>query len=389
MASVLTSEHFESQLVHAPGDHDPVYGGVVAPLHMATTFKQDEPGHPVRYDYSRGGNPTCQIVEDQIAVLEGGTSGYAFGSGMAAITAVLSLFEPGDEILIPSNVYGGTYRILERYFKRYGLVNTIVDISDHAAIAERLSGSSRIKAILFETPTNPLLSVVDIAGIAELARHHDTLVIVDNTFLTPYLQRPLVLGADIVIHSATKYLAGHSDVVAGLVAVRDKALADRLHFIQYSTGGVLSPFDSYQLLRGMKTLALRLDRQTQNAQILAEWLVQQPQIATVYYPGLPAHPGYAVQQKQANNNGGAIISFDLADKYAPDCLFNGLELITLAESLGAVESLVCHPTTMTHASIPADVRAEMGITNQLVRLSVGIEHSADLQADLERAFGAL
>jgi cystathionine beta-lyase len=382
------SLNFESKLVHAPGDYEPVYGGVVAPIHLATTFEQQDPGEPIRYDYSRGGNPTRQVVEDHIADLEGGNFGYAFGSGMAAIAAVISLFSPGDEFIIPTNVYGGTFRILDRYFKRFGLGYRIVDVTDLAAVEAAFAASENIKAVLFESPTNPLLTIVDIAALSEVAHKHGALSIVDNTFLTPYLQRPIELGADIVVHSATKYLAGHSDVVAGLVAVKDELLARQLHFIQYSTGGVLSPFDSYLLLRGMKTLALRVDRQSENAATLAKWLQAQPQVAKVYYPGLPEHPGHDIHAAQASAGGG-LVSFDLAEGYEPTELFSALRLIILAESLGAVESLICHPSSMTHASIPAKLRLEMGITPQLVRLSVGIEHITDLSATLEQAFKAL
>jgi cystathionine beta-lyase len=383
-----TPLRFESQLVHAPNDRSPICGDVIAPIHLATTFEQEVPGEPIRYDYSRGGNPTRQVVEDQIAALEQARFGYAFGSGMAAITAVLSLFRPGDEFLIPTNVYGGTFRILDRYFKNYGLGYRIVDLTDLAAVEAAFTAPGNIKAILFETPTNPLLTIVDIAALAATAHRHGALAIVDNTFLTPYLQRPIALGADIVIHSATKYLGGHSDVIAGLVAVDDEDLAKRLHFIQYSTGGILSPFDSYLLLRGIKTLAVRLDRQCENARILADWLKGQPQVAKVYYPGLPDHPGHEIHRNQASAGGG-LVSFDLAEGYEPADLFKGLKVIVLAESLGAVESLICHPSSMTHASIPADLRAEMGITPQLVRLSAGIEHKDDLTADLQQAFEAL
>lgn len=380
--------NFESQLVHAPGDHEPVYGGVVAALHLATTFEQETPGEPIRYDYSRGGNPTRQVVEDQIAALEGARFGYAFGSGMAAIAAVISLFEPGDEFIIPTNVYGGTFRILDRYFKRFGLNYRIIDVTDLDAVEAAFAASENIKAILFESPTNPLLTIVDIAALSVIAHKHGALAIVDNTFLTPYLQRPIELGADIVVHSATKYLAGHSDVFAGLVAIKDELLAKKLHFIQYSTGGILSPFDSYLLLRGMKTLAVRLERQSENALVLAQWLQEQPQIAKVYYPGLPNHPGHDIHRSQASAGGG-LVSFDLVEGYEPTKLFSALKLIILAESLGAVESLICHPSSMTHASIPAPLRLEMGISPQLVRLSVGIEHIDDLSADLEQAFEAM
>ncbi|MDR2586925.1 MAG: PLP-dependent aspartate aminotransferase family protein, partial [Coriobacteriales bacterium] len=425
--------HIESQLIHAPGDSDPRFGDVVAPIHLTTTYEQASFGNPIRYDYSRGGNPSRQVVEDQIAALEGGAGGLAFSSGMAAITAVLSLFEPGDELLVPTNLYGGTFRVLDRYFQRYGLRYRLVDITDVSAVeaafakagaggagneagaagtantagiaAGSAAGSAATAAataattaaattaaaataaaavtgkppvaLLFESPTNPLLEVADIAALSAIAHAHGALSIVDNTFLSPYLQQPLVLGADIVIHSATKYLGGHSDVLAGLIAVKDPLLHKRLHFIHYSTGATLAPFDSYLLTRGIKTLAVRLDRQVASAQELATWLNAHPLVSRVVYPGLPEHPGFEVQSRQARG-AGALLSFELAEGLDAEKFAQNLGLITLAESLGAVESLICHPATMTHASIPAPLRAEMGITDRLLRLSVGIEHPDDL-----------
>jgi cystathionine beta-lyase len=396
--------HIESQLIHAPGDNDPRFGDVVAPIHLTTTYEQASFGNPIRYDYSRGGNPSRQVVEDQIAALEGGAGGLAFSSGMAAITAVLSLFEPGDELLVPTNLYGGTFRVLDRHFQRYGLRYRLVDITDvnavEAAFAEAGAGGAGNKtdtagtlgttpvALLFESPTNPLLEVADIAALSAVAHAHGALSIVDNTFLSPYLQQPLVLGADIVIHSATKYLGGHSDVLAGLVAVKDPLLHKRLHFIHYSTGATLAPFDSYLLTRGIKTLAVRLDRQVASAHELATWLNAHPLISRVVYPGLPEHPGFEIQRRQARG-AGALLSFELTEGLDAEKFAQNLGLITLAESLGAVESLICHPATMTHASIPAPLRAEMGITDRLLRLSVGIEHPDDLKADLKQALAAL
>ncbi|MDR1713636.1 MAG: PLP-dependent aspartate aminotransferase family protein [Coriobacteriales bacterium] len=381
--------HFESQLIHPPGDGDDIYGDVVVPIHLTTTYAQPAFAQPPRYDYSRGGNPTRQVVEDQIARLEGGCGGLAFATGMAAITAVLSLFEPGDELLIPNNIYGGTFRVLSRYFERFGLKHRFVDVADLAAVEAAFGAvSPSPKAIVFESPTNPLLAVADIAAVSDIAHGHQALAIVDNTFLSPYLQRPLELGADVSLHSATKFLGGHSDVLAGLVAVRDEALFHKLHFIQYSTGGTLSAFDSYLLSRGIKTLAVRLDRQVANAQRIAEWLEEQPQVSRVYYPGLPSHPGYEVHKRQAAG-AGSLLSLELAPGRDPQRFAQALRLVTLAESLGAVESLICHPATMTHASIPAPLRAEMGINERLLRLSIGIEHPDDLLADLEQALAAI
>jgi cystathionine beta-lyase len=390
-SSAKQQHHIESQLIHAPSDGDPRFGDVVAPIHLTTTYAQAAFGKPLRYDYSRGGNPSRQVVEDQIAVLEGGVGGLAFSSGMAAITAVLSLFEPGDKLLVPTNIYGGTFRVLDRYFKRYGLDYRFVDITDEKAVEAAFSRETASNsaaspvALLFESPTNPLLEIADIAALSKIAHKQGALTIVDNTFLSPYLQQPLVLGADIVIHSATKYLGGHSDVLAGLLAVKDPTLFKRLHFIHYSTGATLSPFDSYLLTRGIKTLAVRLDRACANADELARWLDAHPLVERVIYPGLPQHPGYAIQQRQARK-AGALLAFELAKEVDAEKFVQALDLITLAESLGAVESLICHPATMTHASIPDGLRAEMGITDRLLRLSVGIEHIDDLKADLQQSF---
>ena len=308
--------------------------------------------------------------------------GFAFASGMAAIDAVLRLFEAGDKLLISSNVYGGTYRILERIFKQFSLQYAIVDTTDLAAVEAAVD--PQVKAILVESPANPLMTVTDIAGIAAIAHAHGILSIVDNTFMTPYLQQPLRLGADIVVHSATKYLGGHSDLVAGLAVVKSRQLAERLAFIQNAVGGVLAPFDSFLLIRGIKTLAVRMDRHVENAEKIALWLKAHPAVQAVYYPGLPDAQGFDIQRRQAKN-GGAMIAFELKEKYDYRTFFRSLRLITLAESLGGVESLVCHPATMTHASIPRELRLKVGITDQLIRLSPGIEHADDLLSDLEQA----
>jgi cystathionine beta-lyase len=333
-------------------------------------------------------------VEDQIAVLEAAAGGgLAFATGMAAISAVLSLFNPGDVIYVPGNLYGGTFRILDKYFSRYGLHYRFVDVSDpeavELALAEATSDTKPNTAIalFIESPTNPLLEVADIAALSAAAGRCGALTIVDNTFMSPYLQRPLTLGADIVIHSATKYLGGHSDVLAGLVAVKDPSLYKRLHFIQYSTGATLAAFDSYLLARGIKTLAVRMDRACENALKIAQYLESDKRLARVIYPGLAAHPGYAIQQKQAAA-GGALLAFELAADLDAQSFAQKLKLITVAESLGAVESLLCHPASMTHASIPAALRAEMGISDSLLRLSVGIEHAEDLIADIQLALEA-
>ena len=375
----------ESALIHGGVFGDALTHSVNVPIYQTSTYQQFElEGNP-KWEYSRTGNPTRAALEALIAELEGGTHGLAFASGMAAITAVLQLFRAGDRVLISSNVYGGTYRVLDRVFKQFGLEYGIVDTSDSTAIEAAITDD--VRAILIESPANPLMTVTDIAAVSALAKAHGILTLVDNTFMTPYLQRPLELGADIVIHSATKYLGGHSDLVAGLVVVKDDALAERLYFLQNATGGVLGPFDAFLLIRGIKTLAVRMDRHVENAERIAAWLADNDAVARVHYPGLPDDPGYAVNQRQAKN-GGAMISFTLKDEYSFRTFFKSLKLITLAESLGGVESLACHPSTMTHASIPHELRLKVGITDNLIRLSVGLEHIDDLLADLDQAIAA-
>ena len=375
----------ESALIHGGIFGDELTHSVNTPIYQTSTYQQPEPGTHPKWEYSRTGNPTRTALEALIAELEGGGAGFAFASGMAAITAVLQLFQSGDKVLISSNVYGGTYRVLDKVFKPFGLNYGIVDTSDPAALDAAITED--VAAILVESPANPLMTVTDLAGVSRIAHAHGVLSIVDNTFMTPYLQRPLELGADIVIHSATKYLGGHSDLVAGLVVVRDEALAERLAFLQNATGGVLGPFDSFLLIRGIKTLAVRMDRHVANAERVARWLQAHDAVARVYYPGLPEDAGYEVNRRQAKN-GGAMISFILKDDYDYRAFFKSLRLIILGESLGGVESLVCHPATMTHASIPRELRLKVGIEDNLIRLSVGLEHIDDLLADLKQAIAA-
>ncbi|MBR6717326.1 MAG: PLP-dependent transferase [Oscillospiraceae bacterium] len=372
----------ETALIHGGISTDARTGAVNIPIYQTSTYQQDGLGKMRGYEYSRTGNPTREALEALIAELEGGYAGFAFGSGMAAITAVLSLLHSGDRVLISSNVYGGTFRVLDKVFNHFGIVYTIADTAHPDVFASQITPD--VRAVMLESPANPLMTVTDIRAIAEISHAHGLLVIVDNTFMTPYLQKPLALGADIVVHSATKYLGGHSDVVAGLAVVSTKELAEQIAFIQNSTGGVLGPFDSFLLIRGIKTLAVRMDRHVENAQKAAEYLKNHAAVKTVYYPGLPDSPDYAVNQKQAKN-GGVMISFELHEDYDIRIFFEALKLVMLAESLGGVESLVCHPATMTHASIPAEIRKQVGITDGLIRLSVGIENIADILADLEQA----
>ena len=375
-----------SLLIHGGIDGDETTGAVSVPVYQTSTYKQDGLGQMRGgWEYSRTGNPTRAALEKLIADLEGGEYGLAFASGLAAIDTVLSLFKEGDKLVVSDNVYGGTFRILDNVFKNFGITYEIVDSSKTDLVEAAIDDS--VVAVYIETPANPLLTVTDIEAVAKVAHKHGKLVIVDNTFLTPYLQRPLTLGADIVIHSGTKYLGGHSDTISGLVALKDKELADRLYYLQNSIGGVLSPWDSFLLIRGIKTLGVRMDRHVENAVKIAEWLQNSGYVSKVYFPGLKSDPGYETQKKQADGPG-AMISFVLNEKYDYRTFFKSLKLVTLAESLGGVESLVCHPASMTHAAIPADIRQKVGIVDELIRLSVGIEDADDLIADIEQAIKA-
>ena len=376
----------DSILIHGGKDGDETTGAVNVPIYQTSTYKQDGLGQTRGgWEYSRTGNPTRDALEKLIADLEEGKYGLAFASGLAAINTVLSLFKSGDRLVVSDNIYGGTFRILDNVFKNFGIEYTIVDTSDLKAVEAALDDD--VKAVYVESPANPLLTVTDIKAVADVAHKAGKLVIVDNTFLTPYLQRPLTLGADIVVHSGTKYLGGHSDTISGLAVVNDKALADRLYYLQNAIGGVLAPWDSFLVIRGIKTLGVRMDRHVSNAEKLAKWLDESEYVSKVYYPGLKSDPGYEVQKKQADGPG-AMISFVLDEKYDYKKFFKNLKLITLAESLGGVESLVCHPASMTHAAIPKEIREEVGIVDELIRFSVGIEDVDDLTADLEQAIKA-
>ena len=374
-----------TKLIHGGVEGDVHTGAVNVPIYQTATYRQEIPGVHKGYEYSRTGNPTREAVESLIAELESGTHGFAFASGLAAITAVLSLFEKGDKLILSDNVYGGTFRLLKQVFQNFGITFELVDTSDIEKI--RKAVDEKVKAVYIETPTNPLLGITDIQAVAELAKEHNLLTIVDNTFYTPYLQRPLELGADIVLHSATKYLGGHSDLIAGLVVVKEERLAERLAFLQNATGGILAPVEAFLLLRGIKTLGVRLDRHVANAEKVAQYLSKHSQVKKVYYPGLKSHPGHEINQKQAKN-GGAMISFELNEGHDTNAFFRALNVITLAESLGGVESLACHPASMTHAAIPKEIRDKVGITEGLIRLSIGIEDVDDLIKDLEQAIEA-
>ncbi|SDW57530.1 cystathionine gamma-lyase [Lachnospiraceae bacterium KHCPX20] len=374
-------KNFDSALIHGGISSDPYTGSVNVPIYQTSTFQQRVPGD-YKYEYSRTKNPTREALEALIAELDGGTHGFAFASGMAAITAVLSLFSQGDKILISNNVYGGTYRVLDKVFNHFGLTYRMVDTSDLTAVEEAITED--VKAVLVESPANPLLTITDLKGVGEIAHRHNLLYIVDNTFMSPYLQKPLELGADVVIYSATKYLGGHSDLVAGLVSVKDDELAERIAFIQNSTGGVQQPFDSFLLIRGIKTLAVRMERHIENATAVAKHLQEHPAVKKVYFPGLPTAQGYEIQKAQAKGPG-AMISFELEEGHDTNKFFESLQMIQLAESLGGVESLVCHPASMTHAAIPYETRQKVGITDGLIRFSVGIENIDDILQDLDLA----
>ncbi|KKM11292.1 cystathionine gamma-synthase [Clostridiales bacterium PH28_bin88] len=361
-------------------------GAVSVPIYQSATFRHPALGASTGYDYSRTKNPTRQVLEEAIARLEGGDQGFAFATGMAALSTVLMLFQPGDHLVVSEDLYGGTYRVLQEVFRGYGLTCTYVDTTDVKCVEESLTAAT--KALLVETPTNPLLKVADLAALVSLARQRGLLTIVDNTFMTPYLQRPLELGADIVVHSATKYLAGHNDLVAGLVVVKRKELGERVGFLQNSVGAVLGPQDSWLLIRGLKTLGVRMDRHQDNAAAIARWLDSHPRVTRVYYPGLPTHPGCQLVARQASGFGG-MVSFDVTTPELARQVLERVRLISFAESLGGVETLITYPARQTHCDMPLEVRERLGISDFLLRLSVGIEDVEDLIADLDQALHAL
>ena len=369
-----------SLLIHGGISTDEKTGAVNVPIYQTSTYKQSKFGENTGYEYSRTGNPTREALEKLIADIEGGTRGFAFASGLAAISAVLSLFKSGDKILITNNLYGGTFRILNQVFSNFNIKYEIVD--DFDKLDKQIKDD--VKAVFIETPTNPLLDVIDIKKVSSIAKSKGILTIVDNTFMSPYLQNPLLLGADIVVHSATKYLGGHSDLVAGLAIVKDEELGEKLHFIQNATGGILQPFDSFLLIRGIKTLSVRMDRHEENARFIADKLSRSTNIKKVYYTGLKNHPGHEIQKSQASGFGG-VISFVLNDNLNFKRFVEGLELITFGESLGGIESLACHPASMTHATLPKELRARIGITDNLIRISVGIEDKEDILEDIQKA----
>lgn len=372
----------KTRLIHAGNQSDAQTGAVTTPIYQVTTFKQASADMEQAYDYSRAGNPTRTAVEQYIADIEYGKYGFAFSSGLAALSAILMTFRAGDHFIVSNDVYGGTYRLIKQVFHQLDLSFTFVDARNIENIEKALQPNT--KAIIFETPGNPLFTVIDIAKVVEVARKHDLKVIVDNTFLTPYWQNPLELGADIVFHSATKYLGGHSDVLAGLVVVSDDTLAEQIALVQKAVGAVLGPQDSYLLLRGMKTLGIRMEEHEKNTLAIANWLEKHPRVQKVYYPGLVSHPDHELAKKQARGFGG-VLSFEVNEGTDVDAILARFNIFQLAVSLGAVESLVSVPSRMTHATIPPEEQAKLGITPRLIRLSIGIEDVNDLIEDLAQA----
>ncbi len=371
-----------TRLVHSGSDRDRHHGASSVPIYQTSTYHQADPEHLGAYDYARSDNPTREALEHSIAELEGGVRGLAFSSGMAATSSVLLLFQPGDHLIVGRDIYGGTYRILTTLFRQWHLDVTFVDSTDPAAVRKAIQPAT--KALFVETPANPLLTITDLRAMAQIAREHNLLAITDNTFMTPYFQRPLELGFDVVVHSATKYLGGHSDLIAGLAVTRDAALGRRLRTIQNAFGAILGPQDAWLVLRGIRTLAVRLDAQQHTAAALARWLAARPEIRRVYYPGLDGHPGRATHFAQASG-GGAMLSFEFSDGAAAVAFLKRTRLPLVAVSLGGVESILSYPATMSHAAMPRPERLARGITDGLVRLSVGLEAEEDLVADMESA----
>lgn len=377
---------FNSKTIHGGQQPDAAYGAVMPPIYQTSTYAQTTPGGHKGFEYSRSANPTRTALENSLASIENGDYGLAFASGLSAIDAVIKLLQPGDEVISTNDLYGGSYRLFRQVFEKFGIKFNFMGMQSVEAIAEKVNKNTKL--IWVETPTNPMMNVIDIRSIATLAKEKDLLLAVDNTFATPYLQRPLDLGADIVMHSATKYLGGHSDVVVGALVVKDKDLADKLYFIQNASGAVCGPMDSFLTLRGIKTLHVRMQRHCENGKAIAEYLRNNPKIEKVYWPGFEDHPNHDIAKAQMTDFGGMISfiprggSFEDAVK-----IVENLEVFTLAESLGGVESLAGHPASMTHASIPKEEREKSGVVDSLIRLSVGIEDVGDLIADLEQAIG--
>ncbi len=379
---------FNTKTIHGKQQYDPSTGAVMPPIYQTSTYAQTSPGNHKGYEYSRSGNPTRTALENAFSSIENGNYGLAFGSGLAAIDCVLKLLKPGDEVVSTNDLYGGTYRIFTKIFEQYGIKFHFIGMQNAHNIESYINTNTKI--IWVETPTNPMLNIVDIKAAATIAKKHNVLLVVDNTFATPYLQNPLDMGADIVMHSATKYLGGHSDVVMGALIVNDKKLADKLYFIQNSCGAICGPMDSFLVLRGIKTLHVRMQRHCENGKAVAEYLAKHPKVATVFWPGFKNHPNHAIAKEQMRDFGG-MLSFSTKGNSIKDAftLVENFKIFTLAESLGGVESLAGHPASMTHASIPKEEREKTGVVDSLIRLSVGIEDKEDLIADLEQALALI
>jgi cystathionine gamma-lyase len=372
--------HFETQAIHIGSEADPATGAVIPPIYATSTYEQEAPGVHKGFDYSRADNPTRQRLEQALAALEGAKYAVTFSSGVAATSAVVTLLKPGDHVLAGDDTYGGTYRLFEQVYRKYGLEFSYVDTS----CLENVAPQKNTRLIWIESPTNPLMKITDIAGVSK--RKKAALLVVDNTFASPYLQQPLELGADLVMHSTTKYLGGHSDLIGGVLMTNDKAVYEELKFIQKAVGAIPSPFDCFLVHRGIKTLAVRMKAHSENAHAMAEFLSEHPKVKTVYYPGLPSHPQHEIARRQMRAFSG-MLSFEL--KGNVERFLQKLKIIALAESLGGIESLINHPAIMTHASLPEEERARRGIGENLLRLSVGIEHPDDLIADLQGALSAI
>ena len=378
---------FNTKAIHG-GQHDidPAFGSVMTPIYQTSTYKQTTPGGHKGYEYSRSANPTRSSLEQSLASLENGKYGLAFGSGLAAVDAVLKLLEPGDEVVTTNNLYGGSYRLFTSIFQKFGIKFHFVDMENAQDIVEHINDHT--KMIWIETPTNPMMNIIDIKAVSQISSKHKLVLAVDNTFATPYLQLPLDLGADIVMHSVTKYIGGHSDLVMGALIVNDKALADKLYFIQNSSGAICGPQDAFLALRGIKTLHVRMQRHCENGKAVAHFLKSHPKVEKVYWPGFQEHPNHIIAKAQMKDFGG-MVSFSTKEGSWESAIqiLENLKVFTLAESLGGVESLAGHPASMTHASVPKEDRLNMGIVDSLIRLSVGIEDESDLLADLKQALG--
>ncbi|RRJ92227.1 cystathionine gamma-synthase [Paenimyroides tangerinum] len=376
---------FNTKVIHGGQHHDPSTGAVMPPIYHTSTFAQKSPGVHTGYEYSRADNPTRTALEHALENIENGARGLAFSSGLAAIDCVLRLLKPNDEVIAMDDLYGGTYRLFTRFYQDLGIKFHFINMNDLELFQSKINANTKL--VWIETPTNPLMKLADIEAIAKITKQNNILFAVDNTFATPYLQKPLDLGADIVMHSATKYLGGHSDVIAGALIIKDEELGKQLHFTQFATGATLGPQESFLVLRGIKTLHLRVERHCLNGQKVAEYLEQHPLIDQVLYPGLPSHPQHDLAKKQMTKGFGGMVSFTFKSGAKADAIkfLENLKVFTLAESLGGVESLANHPALMTHASIPAEKRAEIGVTDDMVRLSVGVEDIEDLIADIEQA----